>query len=98
MHVPRTPRVTELSNRLRLKCVIIIVLPLVHPLKARYFALCCTTPVLAEEPEYGEKPFFSPLPPFSVGGKLIPSGHTEKGEQEFKTEWSYTARYTLVKL
>ena len=91
MHVPRTPRVTELSNRLRLKCVIIIVLPLVHPLRARCFALCFTTPVLAEELEYREKPIcFFFLPPFPLGG--------EKGEQEFKTEWSYAARYTLAKL
>ena len=97
-HVPRTPRVAELSNRLRLKCVIILVLPLVHPLRARCFARCCTTPVLADELEYREKPLFFPLPPFPLGGRLIPSGHTEKGEQEFKTEWGYTARYTLVKL
>ena len=33
-------------------------------------------PVFAEELEYGEKPFFFSLPPFPLGGKLIPSGHT----------------------
>ena len=85
---------TELSNRLRLKCVIIIVPPLVHPRRAKCFALCFTMPVFAEELEYREKPIFFFLPPFPLGGKLIPSGHTERGKQEFKTEWSYTARYT----
>ena len=49
---PGAPLVTELSNRLRLKCVIIIVPPLVHPLRAKCFALCFTMPVFAEELEY----------------------------------------------
>ena len=62
LHVPRTLRVAGLSNRPRLNYSIMIVLQLVHPLRARCFARCCTTPVLADELEYREKPFvfFSP--------------------------------------
>ena len=81
LHVPRTLRVAGLSNRPRLKYSIMIVLQLVHPLRARCFARCCTTPVLADELEYREKPFFFRFfflpPPFPLGGKLIPSVHTE---------------------
>ena len=58
LHAPRTLRVAGLSNRPRLKYSIMIVLQLVHPLRARCFARCCTTPVLADELEYREKPFF----------------------------------------
>ena len=81
LHVPRTLRVAGLSNRPRLKYSIMIVLQLVHPLRARCFARCCTMPVLADELEYREKPFFFRFfflpPPFPLGGKLIPSVHTE---------------------
>ena len=49
LHAPRTLRVAGLSNRPRLKYSIMIVLQLVHPLRARCFARCCTTPVLADE-------------------------------------------------
>ena len=62
---------TELSNRLRLKCVIIIVPPLVHPLRAKCFALCFTMPVFAEELEYREYIFFFPsLPTVSPGWEV----------------------------
>ena len=58
LHVPRTLRVEGLSNRPRLNYSIMIVLQLVHPLRARCFARCCTTPVLADELQYREKPVF----------------------------------------
>ena len=62
---------TELSNRLRLKCVIIIVPPLVHPRRAKCFALCFTMPVFAEELEYREKrKFFFPPPTVSPGWEV----------------------------
>ena len=73
LHVPRTLRVAGLSNRPRLKYSIMIVLQLVHPLRARCFARCCTTPVLADELEYREKPFFFvffPPPTFSPGWEV----------------------------
>ena len=71
---------------------------LIHPFRAKCCTRCFTMPVFAKELEYREKPIFFSLPPFPLGGKLIPSGHTERGKQEFKTEWSYTARYTVIKL
>ena len=46
----------ELSNRLRRKCDIQIVLPLVHHLKAKCFVLSFAMPVFAEELESREKP------------------------------------------
>ena len=72
--------------------------PLVYPLRAKRSALCFTIPVLAEELGYREVFFFSHFPPFPLGGKLIPSGRPERGKQEFKTEWSYTARCTFSQL
>ena len=70
LHAPRTLRVAGLSNRPRLKYSIMIVLQLVHPLRARCFARCCTTPVLADELEYREKPFFFSPPTFSPGWEV----------------------------
>ena len=72
--------------------------PLVYPLRAKRSALCFTIPVLAEELVYREVLFFFPFPPFPLGGKLIPSGRPEIGKQEFKTEWSYTAKCTFSQL
>ena len=46
----------ELSNRLRRKCDIQIVLPLVHHLRAKCFVLSFAMPVFAEELECREKP------------------------------------------
>ena len=53
-------------------------------------------PVFAEELECREKPehiFFFPFSPFPLGGKLIPSGHSEVSKQKLKAAWSYAARY-----
>ena len=46
----------ELSNQLRRKCNIRIVLPLVHHLRANCFVLSFAMPVFAEELESREKP------------------------------------------
>ena len=46
----------DLSNRLRRKCDIKIVLPLVHHLRANCFVLSFTMPLFAEELESREKP------------------------------------------
>ena len=92
-HYPRYPWEQKGSHG---SCIVIIP-PLVHPFRAKCFALCFTMPVFAEELEYREY-FFFHFPPFPLGGKLIPSGRPERGKQEFKTEWSYTARYTFSQL
>ena len=46
----------ELSTRLRRKCDITIILPLVHHLGANCFVLSFAMPVFAEELECREKP------------------------------------------
>ena len=94
-HYPRHPWEQKGSHG---SCMV-MVSPLVRHLRVNCCALCCTMPVFAEELEYREYfYFFFHIPPFPLGGKWIPSGRPERGKQEVKTEWGYTARCTFSQL
>ena len=47
----------------------------------RYACVCCRAGVQRETVT-----FFFPFPPFPLGGKLIPSGHSEVSRQELYCE------------
>ena len=83
-HYPRYPWEQKWSHG---SCIVMIS-PLVHPLRAKCCTRCFTMPVFAKELEYREYCsgiIFFHFPPFPQGGKLIPSGRPEKGKQEVKT-------------
>ena len=83
---------TELSNRLRVRhnnC------PTASPSsQGKMFCTLLHDACVAEELEYREKPFFFSPPTVSPGGKLIPSGHTERGKQSSKQSDAILPRYT----